>query len=166
LCNAAGLFTPLLYGRRTQDVRKKLTILGATVLMLATMLALCGVAQAAPVDGKADAKCLAEAVRTLGPGFNPADYNFVGGTEGADDLTYAGTGGADVFCGFGGDDYAPTLVENDVFLGGAGEDNVYLNGDTFYGGEGNNTVGGNHGTFYGGAGEDSFDTDLGGTFVQ
>jgi hypothetical protein len=144
-----GEKAPRLYGRRTQEVRK-LTILVATALMLATMLALCGVAQAAPVGGKADARCLAEAVRTLGPGFNPSDYNFVGGTEGADALSLAPTAGPDVLCGFGGDDYIPTLVQPDIFLGGAGEDYVYLNG----------------GTFYGGAGEDSIDTNLGGTFVQ
>jgi hypothetical protein len=35
LCNAAGLITPLLYGRRTREVlRKKLAVLLAAVMML------------------------------------------------------------------------------------------------------------------------------------
>ena len=47
LCNAAGPITPLLYGRRMQEVRKKLTVLVAMALMLAMMLASSGVASAA-----------------------------------------------------------------------------------------------------------------------
>ena len=120
---------------------RKLTILGAAALMLATMLALCGVAQAAPVGGKADARCLAEAVRTLGPGFNPSDYNFVGGTDGPDQFARAATGGADVICGFGGDDrLSGTLDQGDVFLGGADNDLVDGNDGTIYGGPGNDSV--------------------------
>jgi hypothetical protein len=47
LCNAAGPITPLLYGRRMQEVRKKLTVLVAMALILAMMLASSGVASAA-----------------------------------------------------------------------------------------------------------------------
>ena len=146
---------------------RKLTILVATALMLATILALSGVAQTAPVGGKADAKCLAEANKTLQPGFKPSDYNFVGGTEGIDRRdTLTATDGPDVFCGFGGDDAIDGLDRGDIFLGGAGNDCVSnSNYGTFYGGEG---FGYNYpgGTFYGEGGDDDVFSDQGGTFVQ
>jgi hypothetical protein len=58
LYDAAGLITPLLYGRRMQEVRKKLTVLVAMALMLAKILASSGVASAANgsfATGAADA---------------------------------------------------------------------------------------------------------------
>jgi hypothetical protein len=140
--------------------------------MLGAAMPLCGVAQAAPTVGtKADAKCLAEAVRTLGPGFHPADYTFHGGTEGSDSLGGQATAGPDVFCGFGGDDAIgsfDTLDEGDIFLGGPGNDVVDANYATFYGGAGDDRVLTNFSgaTFFGGAGDDVVQTDLGGTFVQ
>jgi hypothetical protein len=49
LYNPAGPITPLLYGRRTQEVlRKKLTVLVAMAMMLAMMVASTGVASATP----------------------------------------------------------------------------------------------------------------------
>src|SRR5215210_1646578 len=72
-----------------------------------------------PIGNKADAKCLAEASKTLQPGFNHADYNFIGGTEGNDDFTGQTTVGPDVICGFGEDDVSAHNI-NDIFLGGRG----------------------------------------------
>jgi hypothetical protein len=127
-------------------------------VVMAAMMALSGAALAQPVAGAADAKCLDLARQTLGgfgPNFNPANYTFVGGTEGNDNFTGEGTEGRDVFCGFGGDDFIETLDEGDVFLGGAGNNEVRNNYGTFYGGEGRDAVHGhNYGTFYGGAGDD------------
>jgi hypothetical protein len=136
---------------------KRIFMLLALVLMLATAMALSGVAQAAPTIGtKADAKCLAEAAKTVEqPGFNPADYTFIGGTELSDTFTDPGRGGSFVFCGFGGDDSIETLDDRDIFLGGEGNDKVTHNQGTFYGGEGNDVVVDNFaGTFYGGPGDD------------
>jgi Ca2+-binding RTX toxin-like protein len=82
---------------------------------------------------------LAEAVRTLQPGFNPSNYNFVGGTGGDDIDTFTATAGPDVFCGFGGDDRIAlgfAWDEGDIFLGGEGNDSVFGNAGTFFGGEG------------------------------
>jgi hypothetical protein len=159
LYNSVGLITPPLFGRRTQEVSKKLTFLVVMALMLAMMVAMSGVAQAAPTIGsKADAKCLAEAAKTVEqPGFNPSNYTFHGGTESNDNFTTLATAGPDVFCGFGGDDQIATLGAGDIFLGGengAGFDQVGENNGTFYGGEGADQVGENNGTFYGGAGDD------------
>jgi hypothetical protein len=127
--------------------------------MLAAAIALSGVAQAAPTIGtKADAKCLAEAAKTVDqPGFKPADYTFIAGTEGDDNFTDPARGGSFVFCGFGGDDSITsfTLDSRDIFLGGEGDDYVSDNRGTFYGGEGNDVVDSNFGgTFLGGAGND------------
>jgi hypothetical protein len=129
------------------------------------------VAQAKPTIGtKADTKCLVEAAKTLQPGFNPADYAFHGGTE--DNNVFTGTAGFDVFCGFGGNDYIGLTVnldEGDIFLGGAGNDQVpNLNYGTFYGGEGTDVVGYNHtgGTFIGEGGDDDVIHDYSGTFVD
>jgi hypothetical protein len=126
--------------------------------MLATTMALSGVAQAKPTIGPStDAKCARLAVQTLGSGFKPANYNFIGGTEGDDFFNYAGYGNGvpDVYCGFGGADSEAELEEGDIFIGGAGDDIVYTNYGTVYGGEGNDTVWRNYGgTFYGGEGND------------
>jgi hypothetical protein len=54
--------------------------------MLAAAMALSRVAQAKSIGGSADAKCQQLAIKTLGPGFNPANYTFIGGTEGTDDF--------------------------------------------------------------------------------
>ena len=149
---------------------KRNLLLVTLASMLACAMALSWVAQAAPVGGKADAKCLAEAVRTLPPGFNPSNYTFHGGTQGDDAFEDPFTAGPDVFCGFGGDDslQAPWLDAGDIFLGGAGNDTIFDNFGTFYGGEGNDRVHDNDlgATFNGGPGDDSVINDLGGIFVQ
>ena len=93
---------------------KRILLLVTLALMLASAMALSGVAQAA--------QCKAEAVRTLQPGFKPSDYNFVAGTEEANDFDGQATAGPDVFCGFGGDDSISTLDAGDIFIGGAGND--------------------------------------------
>ena len=130
----------------------------AMLSVMVTMLLLAsGVAQAGPVtNGKADARCLAEAVRTLGPGFNPSGYHFVGGTAGDDFFDRAATAGPDVLCGFGGNDSIATLDEGDIFLGGMGNDQVTnYNYGTFNGGAGDDSVGNNYYIFNGGAGNDT-----------
>jgi hypothetical protein len=162
---------------------KRMLLLVTVALMLAGAMALTGVAQAkSPIGNKADAKCLAEASKTLQPGFNFSDYTFIGGTEGHD--VFTGTAGPEVFCGFGGVDQIDTLAAGDIFLGGADVDTVSDNfgtyyggagsdivfgsnesGATFYGGEGNDQVlGVNDGTFYGGAGNDEVSSTNSGTF--
>jgi RTX calcium-binding nonapeptide repeat (4 copies) len=115
------------------------------------------VAQAKPTIGtRADAKCLAEAAKTVEqPGFNPSNYTFHGGTEDDNNFEGQATAGPDVFCGFGGDDFIRTLDEGDIFLGGAGNDTVRDNFGTAYGQEGDDQVVFNFtGIFYGGAGND------------
>jgi hypothetical protein len=87
------------------------------------------------------------AIKTLGTGFDPANYTFHGGTEGTDDFTGQATVGPDVFCGFGGDDGIDTLDAGDVFLSGDGNDQVRYTYGTFYGEAGNDSVGLNRGTF-------------------
>jgi hypothetical protein len=142
---------------------KRIVLLTALAAMMAAAMALCGVAQAKPItNGKADAKCLVEAVRTLQPGFKPSDYAFHGGTEG-DDISLQATDGADVFCGFGGNDRTGTLAAGDIFIGGEGDDLVFINEGTFYGQEGIDIVSANYGTYYGGPGND-FATVNYGTF--
>src|SRR5215216_63995 len=138
-------------------MKKRILLLTTLAAMLAAAIALSGVAQAAPTIGtKADAKCLAEAAKTVEqPGFNPADYTFIAGTEGDDDFTDPATGGAHVFCGFGGNDSIRTLDDRDIFLGGEGSDAVSFNFGTVYGEEGNDFVEENRGTFYGGPGDDT-----------
>jgi hypothetical protein len=168
-------------------MKKRILLLTTLAAMLVAAMALSGVAQAAPTIGtKADAKCLAEAAKTVEqPGFKPADYAFHGGTEGDNDFRFQGTDGVpDVFCGFGGVDGTSTLEAGDIFLGGAGNDFVFgtnlgtfygqegddlvrLNNATFYGSEGNDTVEANEstgestGTFNGGDGDDEVRTNLG-----
>jgi len=120
---------------------KRILLLMPLALMLAAAMALSGVAQAKPItNGEADAKCLAEAVRTLQPGFKLSGYHFVGGTAGDDFFDRAATAGPDVFCGFGGNDSITDVDEGDIFLGGAGNDEVDINDGTFYGGEGEDFV--------------------------
>src|SRR5215213_9690423 len=124
------------------------------VLLAAAMMAMSGVAQAAPIGSSADAQCLKLAIQTLGPNFKPSNYTFLGGTEGNNDFTGRATLGNDVFCGFGGD-YIFTLDEGDIFLGGEDRDIFAINNGTFNGGPGDDYVFGlNDGTFYGGDGND------------
>jgi hypothetical protein len=101
---------------------KRILLLVILASMLAAAMALSGVAQAAQGGNKATAQCRAEAVRTLQPGFKPSDYNFVAGTEEANDFDGQATAGPDVFCGFGGNDSISTLDAGDIFIGGAGND--------------------------------------------
>src|SRR5829696_5037528 len=139
-------------------MKKRILLLTTLAAMMAASMSLSGVAQAAPTIGsKADAKCLAEAAKTVEqPGFNPANYTFIGGSAGNDDFTGRATGGPDVFCGFGGVEVIFALDEGDIFLGGEGNDHVEFNFfGTFYGEEGNDSVYNNRGTFYGGDGTDS-----------
>jgi hypothetical protein len=139
---------------------RRILLLVTVASMLAAAMALSGVAQAAPISGKADVQCLKLAIKTLGPSFNPSTYTFIGGTEDIDDFTGQGTTeGNDVFCGFGGIDSIPYLDAGDIFLGGAGDDGVGQNSGTFYGEAGNDFVSGNFGTFYGGAGNDHVNTN-------
>jgi hypothetical protein len=56
-------------------------------VMLAAPRALSGVAQAKPISDSPDAKCAKLAIETLDYSFNPANYTFLGGTEGADDFS-------------------------------------------------------------------------------
>jgi len=117
--------------------------------MVAAAMAASGVAQAKPVSGSADAKCQQLAIKTLGPGVNPADYTFVGGTAGNDDFTGKATAGPDVLCGFGGNDSITKVDEGDIFLGGSGNDQVAYNDGTFNGGAGEDfvTINGAYGVF-------------------
>jgi hypothetical protein len=127
------------------------------------------VAQAKPITNtKADAKCLAEAAKTVEqPGFKPADYTFHGGTEGGDSFDERATEGQpDVFCGFGGADAITVLDAGDIFLGGEGNDQVTINEGTFYGGAGDDFVAFNRGTFNGGAGIDTVGTNEGGIIIN
>jgi hypothetical protein len=144
-------------------MKKRIVLLSTLAAMLAAAMALSGVAQAAPtIDTKADAKCLAEAAKTVQqPGFNPADYTFHGGADDpsqlGDDFNGQGTLlGKDVFCGFRGTDGMETLEAGDIFLGGADFDGVVHNNGTFYGQAGGDNVGVNHetGTYYAGEGDD------------
>src|SRR5215213_4748546 len=125
--------------------------------MLAAAMALSGVAEAAKKGGKADAQCAKLAIQTLGPGVNPSNYTFHGGTEGndLDDTFKPPTEGPAVFCGFGGDDQKARLNVGDIFLGGPGDDSVSFNDGTFNGGPGDDSVSFNDGTFNGGEGIDS-----------
>jgi hypothetical protein len=145
---------------------RRIWLMMTLALMFAAAMAFSGVAQAKkPVGGSADAQCLKLAIRTLGPGFNPSGYTFIGGTEGNDDFGQ-GTAGPDVFCGFGDRDSVLTLDAGDIFLGGDGADAVGANNGTFYGGAGDDIVYTNEGTFYGGEGDDRVLGPGRGTFVQ
>ena len=133
---------------------KRITMLVTVALMLAAAMALSGVAQAAPISGKADAQCAKLAIQTLDSSYNPSNYTFHGGTAGRDIFT-ATDGQSEVFCGFGGDDEIDILQAGDIFLGGDGNDYVLGNLGTFYGGDGNDSVVSNYGTYNGGDGNDS-----------
>jgi len=63
---------------------RHILLLTTLAAMMAAAMALSGVAQAAPIGGKADAQCAKEAIKTLGPGVNPSTYTFHGGTAGND----------------------------------------------------------------------------------
>jgi Ca2+-binding RTX toxin-like protein len=137
---------------------RRILLLTTLAAMLAAAMALSGVAQAKPtIVTKADAKCLAEAAKTVQqPGFKPADYAFHGGDEGQNDFRFQGSADVpDVFCGFGGVDATSTLEAVDIFLGGEGDDEVGINNGTFYGQEGGDLVISNNGTFYGSEGNDT-----------
>ena len=148
---------------------KRILLLVTVASMLAAAMALSGVAQAAPtIVTKADAKCLAEAAKTVQhPGFNPSTYTFHGGTEGDDVFTDPAPAAPDVFCGFSGGDVIGTLDAGDIFLGGAGNDEVLDNFGTFLGGAGDDRVVRNHGTFDGGAGNnDTVAENFGGIVIN
>ena len=98
----------------------------------------------------------------------PANANYILGTDGDDDFTSQMTEGNDVVCGFGGSDQIGSAAElegDDIFLGGAGTDVVTgLGGGTFNGGDGNDVVEGmGGGTFNGGDGNDFVEFLLAGT---
>jgi hypothetical protein len=140
---------------------RRILMLLSVAAMLAAAMALSGVAQAKPIiNTKADAKCLAEAAKTVKePGFNPANYTFHGGdtdpSDLSDDFTGQGTlEGNDVFCGFLDNNFTDRLEAGDIFISGANFDAVGINNGTVYGQEGGDLVGTNSGTFYGGAGDD------------
>src|SRR4051794_34017365 len=99
---------------------KRIMLLVTVALMLAAAMALSGVAQAASPR----ARCQAEA-ETL-TGLDLTGYNFIGGNKRADNFNRKATEGADVFCGFGGNDAIDTLDAGDIFIGGAGDDFVGL----------------------------------------
>src|SRR5215212_6803098 len=127
--------------------------------MLASAMALSGVAQAKPISDKADAQCAKLAIKTFGPSFNPSTYTVHGGTVGEDNFTFVegSADGSDVYCGFGSNDQIDTLNVGDIFLGGEGIDHVSFNDGTFNGEADSDSVDTNevHGTFNGGDGNDS-----------
>src|SRR5919107_1245355 len=132
-------------------------LMAPLALMLAAAMALSGVAQAA---GSPTARCKQEAANLGIVG----SYNFVGGNnKRADNFSSKATAGADVFCGFGGNDSIGTLDAGDFFIGGDGLDTVTTNNGTFYGGAGNDSVVNNYskGTFNGSDGDDSVTTNNG-----
>jgi hypothetical protein len=150
-----GLFTPPLY-RKGVAYEAHLCVDGSCVDACGCYGPLWG-AQAKPItNGKAGVQCKKLAIKTLGPGFKPSNYNFIGGTTGDDDFSGRATvAGNDVFCGFGGDDAIGTLEAGDIFLGGAGDDALTENYSTVKGGADNDYVLNNYGTFNGGDGNDT-----------
>jgi Ca2+-binding RTX toxin-like protein len=140
-------------------MRKRIFVLMALALMLVAAMALSGVAQAASPR----AKCKQEAASL---GLSLDGYNFIYGNNKNNDLSSQATAGPDFFCGLGGNYRVLTLDAGDIFVGGAGDDDVYSNGGTFNGGDGNDSVYylSSGATFIGGAGNDSVTTALGGTF--
>src|SRR5919112_301127 len=128
---------------------KRIFMLMAVALMLVAAMALSGVAQAA---GSPTARCKQEAANLGIVG----SYNFVGGNnKRADNFSSKATAGADVFCGFGGNDSIGTLDAGDFFIGGDGLDTVTTNNGTFNGGSGDDSVAYNYSTFNAGSGNDS-----------
>jgi hypothetical protein len=67
-------------------MKKRIVLLTTLAAMLAAAMALSGVAQAKPVADSADAQCLKLAIKAL-PNFKPANYTFIGGTEGNDNFS-------------------------------------------------------------------------------
>src|SRR5215212_1525086 len=128
--------------------------------MLASAMALSGVAQAKPISDKADAQCAKLAIKTFGPSFNPSTYTVHGGTVGEDNFTFVegSADGSDVYCGFGSNDQIDTLNVGDIFLGGEGIDEVSFNDGTFNGEAGNDHVCFNTAIFNGEGGNDSVTT--------
>ena len=120
---------------------KRLLLLVTLALMLAAAMALSRVAQAASPSSKCQ-----QAAASLGIS---GSYKYIAGSDKKNDnFTSKGTEGADVFCGFGGNDSIETLREGDIFIGGAGNDKVSeTNYGTFYGEEGNDFASENYGTF-------------------
>lgn len=55
--------------------------------MMAAAMGLLRAYQAMPSSDSPDARCAKLAIQTLGSGFNPADYTFIGGAAGADDFS-------------------------------------------------------------------------------
>ena len=144
---------------------RRILLLMSLALMLASALAVGGVAQAkTTIGGKAQAHCKNLAIATIGPDFDPSGYTFVVGTAGNDTFTNT-LGQREVFCGYGGDDVISYTEEGEFFLGGADNDAVGGNFGTFYGGAGDDYVQENVGTFYGGEGNDTVSRNAG-TFVQ
>jgi len=95
---------------------KRIFMLLALALMLVAAMALSGVAQAASPT----ARCQQEAANLGIDG----GYNFVGGNNKNNDFTRKATEGADVFCGFGGNDSIAFLDNGDIFIGDLGNDEV------------------------------------------
>ena len=142
---------------------RRILLLVTVASMLATAMALSGVAQAKPTATSADRQCMKLAIQTL-PNFKPAHYTFHGGdtdpSQLNDDFTGQGTlEGNDVFCGFLGANFTDRLEAGDIFISGAGDDFVIDNFGTYYGEEGDDGVERNHseGTFDGGDGTDFVD---------
>jgi hypothetical protein len=151
------------------------------------LAALSAAAVATPVSARPvdEGRCIAELARAglAGPSTNPSTLNIVTGTDGADDFRDDLTAGADLICGFGGDDRVFSIRDSDVFIGGDGNDaatfmyaGTFVGGpgsdviDSFYGGtfdggDGNDwAIGMNTGTFIGGEGNDAVSKMHGGSF--
>jgi Ca2+-binding RTX toxin-like protein len=91
-------------------------------------------------------------------------YKYIAGSDRKNDnFSSKATAGADVFCGFGGNDEIGTLAEGDIFIGGAGGDATAggANNGIFYGGDGRDGASYNYGTLYGDAGDDSVQYNYG-----
>src|ERR671910_845313 len=146
-------------------MKKRIVLLSTLAAMLAAAMALSGVAQAAPtIDTKADAKCLAEAAKTVQqPGFNPADYIFHGGAD--DDGVVHNNG---TFYGQAGGDNVGVNHETGTYYAGEGDDHVQINNGTYYGQEGSDSVDFNHetGTVFGGADDDHVQENYGTFYGQ
>jgi Ca2+-binding RTX toxin-like protein len=153
---------------------KRMFMLLSLALMVGAAMALSGVAQAASPT----AKCKAEAANVTPP-VSPlvvGSYKYIAGSDRKNDnFTSKNTQGADVFCGFGGNDEIANVDANDVFIGGAGGDATSggANYGIFYGGDGRDGVSTNYGTLYGDAGDDSvqfnygiFNGGVGSEFVE
>jgi Ca2+-binding RTX toxin-like protein len=154
-------------------LRRCILIAGAGILVLGAT-ATPASAQAKPNKGR----CISELAKAglIGRDTNPGQANIIVGTEG-DDTFVVGqfTEGVDLVCGFGGNDRVydadPSVVlmgPGDVFLGGDGNDSVFLQlseGAIFVGGAGNDSVGQNRGgTVIGGDGNDTVLFNDQGTF--